>query len=55
MDSVRFSMGITAHNEEANIGKLLECVIEQDLRTAILTEIIVVISGCTDNTVKLLL
>ena len=43
-------MGITAHNEEANIGKLLECVLQQDLRTAILAEIIVVISGCTDNT-----
>ncbi len=43
-------MGITAHNEEANIGKLLECVLQQDLQTAILAEIIVVISGCTDNT-----
>ena len=43
-------MGITAHNEEANIGILLECILQQRLRTAILTEIIVVISGCTDNT-----
>ena len=43
-------MGITAHNEEANIGKLLECVLQQDLQTTILSEIIVVISGCTDNT-----
>ena len=43
-------MGITAHNEEANIGKLLECILQQRLRTVILTEIIVVISGCTDNT-----
>jgi cellulose synthase/poly-beta-1,6-N-acetylglucosamine synthase-like glycosyltransferase len=50
MNSVRFSMGITAHNEEANIGILLECILQQRLRTAILTEIIVVISGCTDNT-----
>ena len=43
-------MGITAHNEEANIGKLLDRVLQQEFDTAILTEIIVVISGCTDNT-----
>lgn len=43
-------MGITAHNEEANIGKLLASVLEQDLDTTSLTEILVVISGCTDNT-----
>ncbi len=43
-------MGITAHNEEANIGKLLECVLQQEFHQAVLTEIIVVISGCTDNT-----
>ena len=50
MDSIPFSMGITAHNEEANIGKLLECVLQQEFHQAVLTEIIVVISGCTDNT-----
>ncbi|MDX1415733.1 MAG: glycosyltransferase [Candidatus Promineifilaceae bacterium] len=43
-------MGITAHNEEANIGKLLQCVIDQDLQFVELVEILVVISGCTDNT-----
>ncbi len=43
-------MGITAHNEEANIGKLLQCVIDQRLQTVDLIEIIVVISGCTDST-----
>jgi len=50
MNNIRFSLGITAHNEEMNIGKLLECVLQQDLRSAFLAEIIVVISGCTDNT-----
>jgi cellulose synthase/poly-beta-1,6-N-acetylglucosamine synthase-like glycosyltransferase len=50
MDTVPFSMGITAHNEEANIGSLLEAVLQQEFNAAILTEIIVVISGCTDNT-----
>ncbi len=43
-------MGITAHNEEANIGELLQCVIDQRLQKVDLVEIIVVISGCTDNT-----
>ena len=50
MEKVQFSIGITAHNEEANIGKLLDCVVQQELRTTVLAEVIVVISGCTDNT-----
>ncbi len=50
MSMVRCSLGITAHNEEANIGKLLDCVLAQRLDTVDLVEIIVVISGCTDNT-----
>lgn len=44
------SMGIMAHNEEANIGRLLEALVTQRLRTVILSEIVVVASGCTDNT-----
>jgi cellulose synthase/poly-beta-1,6-N-acetylglucosamine synthase-like glycosyltransferase len=47
---IRVSVGITAHNEEANIGKLLERMLAQRLITVELGEIIVVISGCTDNT-----
>lgn len=43
-------MGIMAHNEEANIGRLLGAVLSQQLRTTILGEIIVVTSGCTDRT-----
>jgi len=50
MKSVPCSLGITAHNEEANIGKLLQCVIDQRLQSVDLVEILVVISGCTDNT-----
>jgi poly-beta-1,6-N-acetyl-D-glucosamine synthase len=50
MKSVSCSLGITAHNEEANIGKLLQCVIDQRLHNVDLVEIFVVISGCTDNT-----
>lgn len=44
------SIGITAHNEEAIIGKLLERILEQRLNTVEITEIIVVTSGCTDRT-----
>ena len=50
MNTIRCSLGITAHNEEANIGKLLDCILEQELDTVKLVEIIVVISGCTDRT-----
>jgi biofilm PGA synthesis N-glycosyltransferase PgaC len=47
-------MGITAHNEEANIGRLLQRVLEQQLLSVELNEIIVVASGCTDNTVPII-
>lgn len=43
-------MGIMAHNEEANIGRLLVRVQESRLETVELEEIIVVASGCTDRT-----
>jgi cellulose synthase/poly-beta-1,6-N-acetylglucosamine synthase-like glycosyltransferase len=39
-----------AHNEEANIGGLLHRLVEQELTTVAMTEIIVVASGCTDRT-----
>ncbi len=44
------SVGITAHNEEANIGQLLEAMLKQELKQVEITEIIVVASGCTDCT-----
>ena len=44
------TIGITAHNEEANIGKLLQRILDQKLVTVEPREIIVVASGCTDNT-----
>jgi biofilm PGA synthesis N-glycosyltransferase PgaC len=44
------SMGIMAHNEEANIGRLLEALVTQRLQQVSLSEIVVVASGCTDNT-----
>lgn len=44
------SLGITAYNEEANIGKLLQCILDQQLQHVTITEIIAVASGCTDRT-----
>jgi biofilm PGA synthesis N-glycosyltransferase PgaC len=49
-DKIRCSVGITAHNEEANIGRLLDAMLDQHLDEVEITEIIVVASGCTDNT-----
>ena len=52
--TIRCSVGITAHNEEANIGKLLEALLGQELEQAEITEIIVVASGCTDRTIEII-
>ena len=48
--TIRCSVGITAHNEEANIGHLLDAMRGQRLHTVEISEIIVVASGCTDRT-----
>lgn len=47
---LRCSIGVTAHNEEQNIGKCLQALQNQLLREVEITEIIVVASGCTDGT-----
>jgi biofilm PGA synthesis N-glycosyltransferase PgaC len=52
-DRIRCSFGITAYNEEANIGRLLQAVIDQRLYEVEIVEIIVVVSGCTDRTVEI--
>ncbi|MEW5958699.1 MAG: glycosyltransferase [Chloroflexota bacterium] len=49
-DRIKCSVGITAHNEEANIGQLLRAMLDQRLHSVEITEIIVVASGCTDRT-----
>jgi cellulose synthase/poly-beta-1,6-N-acetylglucosamine synthase-like glycosyltransferase len=48
--ALRCSIGVMAHNEEANIGRLLEALTSQELATVEIAEIIVVASGCTDRT-----
>src|SRR5713226_2298586 len=52
--TLRCSIGITAHNEEANIGKLLDALLHQKLDSIDIAEIIVVASGCTDRTVSII-
>lgn len=53
-DRIKCSVGITAHNEEANIAQILEAMIGQRLFWVEISEIIVVASGCTDNTVEII-
>lgn len=50
--SCEITVGICAYNEENNIGRLLDNILEeQNLPAA--SEVFVVCSGCTDNTVKI--
>jgi poly-beta-1,6-N-acetyl-D-glucosamine synthase len=47
---LKCSVGITAHNEEANIAQIIEAMLNQRLHAVEISEIIVVASGCTDRT-----
>ncbi len=52
-DYVNCSVGIMAHNEEANIGRTILAVLEQQVLSVCIVEVIVVASGCTDRTVPI--
>lgn len=47
------SVGIMAHNEEANIGRSIRAVLQQQGPSLRIEEVIVVASGCTDRTVPI--
>ncbi len=47
------SVGIMAHNEEANIGRTIQAVLHQQGPSMRIEEVIVVASGCTDRTVPI--
>lgn len=47
------SIGVMAYNEEANIGKLLQTLLLQQITCCELHDIVVVASGCTDRTVMI--
>ncbi|MFH1073874.1 MAG: glycosyltransferase family 2 protein [Candidatus Firestonebacteria bacterium] len=50
---MNLSFGICAYNEQGNILSLLEGLLSQELKNACIKEIIVIASGCTDNTEKI--
>jgi cellulose synthase/poly-beta-1,6-N-acetylglucosamine synthase-like glycosyltransferase len=50
---IKCSVGITAYNEEANIGQLLQAMLDQRLYSVKISEIIVVASGCKDRTIDI--
>jgi biofilm PGA synthesis N-glycosyltransferase PgaC len=50
---IKCSVGITAYNEEANIGQLLQAILDQRLYSVEISEIIVVASGCEDRTIDI--
>jgi poly-beta-1,6-N-acetyl-D-glucosamine synthase len=47
------SVGIMAYNEEANIGRTIRSVLDQQGLSMRIAEVIVVASGCTDRTVPI--
>jgi biofilm PGA synthesis N-glycosyltransferase PgaC len=52
-DYIGCSIGIMAYNEEANIARTLQSVLDQTGPTFCIEEVIVVASGCTDRTVPI--
>ena len=52
-DFIRSSVGIMAYNEEANVGRAVCAILEQQGPSVWINEVIVVASGCTDNTVPI--
>ena len=47
---LRCCVATMAYNEEANIGRMMEAVLSQQVSTVEIAEIVVVASGCTDRT-----
>ena len=52
-ETIRCSVGVTAYNEEENIGPLMQALLDQHVHQAEIAEIIVVASACTDRTVPI--
>jgi cellulose synthase/poly-beta-1,6-N-acetylglucosamine synthase-like glycosyltransferase len=52
-EKLRCSVCLTAYNEEANIGRLLDAMLDQHLHEVEISEIVVVASACTDRTVPI--
>ncbi len=52
-EHVGCSIGIMAYNEEANIGRTIHAVLQQQGPSLRIEEVIIVASGCTDSTVPI--
>ena len=52
-EHISCSVGIMAHNEEANISCTIHAILEQQCPSVCIEEVIVVASGCTDRTVPI--
>lgn len=50
---LRVSIGVTSYNEEQNIESLLHSLLKQKLKSTVITEILVISSGSTDSTDKI--
>lgn len=50
MKKYTVTIGLAAHNEEKNIKKLLNALMQQNISNFVLKEILVLCDGCTDNT-----
>jgi len=55
MKEFECSVGVICYNEEANIGRLLSALVNQELQRVSIREIIVVSSACTDKTDEIVL
>ena len=53
MKKLKCCVGVMAFNEESNIKHILESLSKQRFSTCEISEIVVVASGCTDNTEKI--
>lgn len=53
-EKLHCSVGVTAYNEEENMGNLLAALSDQHLHSVVIDEIIVVASACTDKTVPII-
>lgn len=51
---IKITIGIPAHNEEANIQNMIESFLKQKGSSFKLEKIIVILDGCTDNTLKII-
>lgn len=47
------TIGIPAHNEEANIENMINSVLKQSGKSFLLEKVLVVLDGCTDNTLRI--